>query len=122
MKHKVNLLAIDYGTAKIGLAIAQGPLAEPLITVDADHAMNAIQDTIKKYSVNKIIIGNSSKEFLEQLNHLKIEIEQVDETLSSRDARVMVSHKAKFQRKNAEHSAAAAIILQNFLDLEAEKL
>lgn len=114
----MNYLSIDYGEAKIGLAIAQGPLAEPLTTVKADLAMRSIQEAIKKYSIDKIIIGNASEEFLEQLNQLKVEVVQVDETLSSRDARVQVSHKPKMQRKLAEHSAAAAIILQNFLDLE----
>ncbi len=109
-------MGIDYGEAKIGLAIAQGPLAEPVMTINLDQALQKIKQLISKYEIRKIVIGNSPNEFLKQLNQLKIEIVQVDETLSSRDARIMISHKPKMQRKSAEHSAAAAIILQNFLD------
>lgn len=112
----MNYLGIDYGEAYVGLAVAQGPLAQPLTSMETKKALQIIKESIKKYSINGLIIGNAPNEFLKMLNPLGLEIIQVDETLSSRDARAMVSHKPKMQRKMAEHSAAAAIILQNFLD------
>lgn len=117
----MNYLGIDYGEAKVGLAVALGPLAEPLTTVETGQALQVIKQMLEKNPINGIIIGKASEEFLTKLKALGPKVIEVDETLSSHDARLQVAHKPKLRRKMAEHSAAAAIILQNWLDLGPAK-
>ena len=38
----MNYLGIDYGDAKVGVALATGPLAEPLTTVKTEKAIQAL--------------------------------------------------------------------------------
>ena len=42
----VNYLGIDYGDAKVGIALATGPLAEPLTTVKTEKALQSIKQLI----------------------------------------------------------------------------
>lgn len=112
----MNYLGIDYGEAKIGIAIATGPLAEPLTTVKTENALQIIKQLIEKYAVNRVIIGNCSSEFLQNLKALGVDILQVDETLTSHDARENLLHTTQTKRRLIEHQVAATLILQNFLD------
>lgn len=109
-------LGLDYGKAKVGVALATGSLAEPLTTIKTEKALQVIKQVIEKYAVNRVIIGNSSPGFLQSLKDLKVEVEQVDETLSSHDAREGLLHTTQKRRQELEHAAAATIILQNWLD------
>ncbi len=103
------ILGIDYGLKNIGLAISEGSVAEPYKTVSG---LKEIEIIVKKLEITKIIVGVSegkSKQralaFGKKLGAmLRLEIEYVDETLSSYEA----GPKA--------HAKAAAIILQRYLD------
>lgn len=113
----MNYLGLDYGEAKIGIALATGPLAEPLTTINnTNSALQIIKQLLDKYATNRVIIGNCSSDFLQCLKELGVEVEQVDETLSSHDAREGLLHTTQTKRRLAEHQVAAALILQNFLD------
>lgn len=112
----MNILSIDYGKKRVGLAFARGPLAEPLTTVDTANATKAIEKVITDYKIKKIIIGLVDENFLAQLKNLNIEIEVVDETLSSHDARQAMLHTTQKRRREQEHQIAAAIMLQRWLD------
>ncbi len=109
------ILGIDYGLKNIGLAISEGQIAEPLETIGVrgqGAGAREIQGIVKKYQVNKIVVGISegkSKQralgFGKKLGSvLGLPVEYVDETLSTYEA----GPKA--------HAKAAAIILQRYLD------
>ena len=127
----MNYLGLDYGTKHIGVALATGPLAEPLITIPPSKALKLIAELVKKYDISEIVIGQPDKvlklEFKKFVNYLlakretrfeivNCELKIVDETLSSMDARQSLLHTTQKRRRTGEHSAAASIILQNWLD------
>lgn len=131
-----RILAIDYGSKRIGIAITD-PLnifAYPLITLTND---NKFFDNLKKillqYKVVKILIGSPLKEngeesvtsqsvnkFIEELKkNLQIEIELVDERYSSEIARQRVIESVVSKKKRRDKSLidknAAAVILEDYL-------
>ena len=112
----MSILGLDYGKAKVGVALATGILAEPLTTLNTQTSIQLIRELITKHNVDKIIIGEVSEEFLAELNGLGLEVKVVDETLSSHDARESLLHTTRKRRRELEHAAAATIILQNWLD------
>lgn len=119
----MNYLGLDYGQKHIGVAIAAGPLAEPLTTISTKNALQLIKELVAKHSIEAIIIGRPDKvlkfEFEAFINSFKIynlKFKIVDETLSSHDARQSLLHTSQKRRRLAEHSASAAIILQDWLD------
>ena len=100
----MNILALDYGTRRIGVAIATTPLAEPLLIVQnrlandqeivTQAALESILNLLSQHHIEKIIVGISegktaekTLQFCELLSKkTTVAIEQVDETLSSFDA------------------------------------
>lgn len=112
----MNILGLDYGEKHIGVALAEGPLAAPLTTLKTETAAVQINELINKWQISKLIIGDCPKEFLEKLKTLGVTVIQTDETLSSHDARMSLLHTTQTRRKEKEHTAAAAIILQTWLD------
>lgn len=109
----MNYLGLDYGLSHIGVAIATSPLAEPLTTIDTKHSIQLIKDLIKKHSVDEIVIGDAPPDYLKDIG---IPVHIVDETLTSHDARESLFHTTQKRRQLNEHSVAAALILQSFLD------
>lgn len=125
----MKTLGVDYGRSKVGLAIADGPLAEPLKVIrykDIDELVKRIETEIEKESAEKIVVGISegkmaleSKKFsLSLRKKLNIAVETFDETLTSQDARRLSQEAGinRKKRKEMEDAYAAAIMLQNYLD------
>jgi len=112
----MNYLGLDYGAAKIGVALSGGSLAQPLETLSTASSIKAIEALIKKHRIVAIIIGTAPKAYIVQLRSLRLPVFVVDETLSSHDARRALFHTSQTKRRELEHTAAAAIILQNWLD------
>ena len=117
----MRILGIDYGRSKIGLAIAEGSLAEPWKVIRSADPVTEIKSLVEKEKFDKIIVGVSeskmgeeSKEFARALG-----AETSDETLTSQDAQ-RLSLEAGLSRKKRhgmEDAFAAAIMLQNYLDI-----
>ena len=114
----MNYLGLDYGASKVGVAIATGPLAEPLTTFDTNNAIQLLKQIIIDNNIDTIVVGGCSQEFLDRLRLLELPVHVVDETLSSHDARQKLFHTSQKRRKNLEHQASATIILQNWLDTQ----
>ena len=124
------ILGIDFGLKKVGLAIAHGLLAEPLAVVrysDIKVLEEKIEEICVREKIEKVVVGVSegkmareTREFMKKLrNELTIPVEEVDETLSSQDAQ-RVSREANMKRskrRKMEDAIAAAILLQNYLDM-----
>ena len=96
-----NLLAIDYGERFIGIAIRtlKTTIPIPLKVIDSkkETIYKSIQQIIKEYDINEIIIGypiglNNSENrmtnlvnvFIEDINEFNIPIFKIDERLSSK--------------------------------------
>lgn len=112
----MKYLGIDYGEKHVGVAMADGLLATPLDTFETSQALALIKRIIEKDKFTKIIIGDCPDSFLQNLIELGIDVCQTDETLSSHDARNKLLHRTPKKRQELEHSVAAAIILQTWLD------
>ena len=134
---KKRVLAIDYGTKRIGLAQSD-PLwlfAQPIGTVDRAGLSKAIATMVQQDDIALVIVGyplSASGEknamtsvvdrFIEELRgeFPQLLIETVDEHHSSRDARqiLIASGKSRKERqqKGRIDSAAACVLLTEYLD------
>lgn len=126
----MRILGIDYGRRKIGLAIADGPLAEPLKMFRYSNfkdLIKKIRTEIEGKQIEKIVIGISEGEMAKETKHFALAISQLfsdikvetsDETLTTQDAQVL-SKEAGIKRKKRhemEDAYAATIMLQKYLD------
>lgn len=133
----MRLLAIDYGTARIGLAISDetGTIARPYRTIPSNgEAAATIATIVKEEGVGEIVLGmpydlrgketestRNTQKFAEQLRPLlTCPITERDESLSSRKAveRMVEAGVGKKRRREKENidAWAAAIVLQEYLD------
>lgn len=124
-----KILGIDYGKSKVGLALADGPLAEPVRVIrykDIKILIGEILKIIEKESVGKVIVGVSegemgreSKQFALDLSLITSAIVEIhDETLTSHDAQALSMEAGIHAKKRheMEDAYAAAIMLQDYLD------
>jgi len=127
----MKYLGIDYGTKRIGIAVSDegGRVAFPLAAVESGRsALSEIAELVKKNGAEKIIIGESRnfknepnavmedieqfKKDLEELSHLPVEYEP--EFFTSAQAQ----REGESKRLDA---AAAALILQSYLDRQGNR-
>ncbi len=126
----LKTLGVDYGRRKIGLAMAEGVLAEPwkVIRVENfDEAVEKVGEVIKIEKIEKVVVGVSegemgkeSESFSLRLGEiLGIPVETFDETLSTQDAqrRAIEAGIGRKKRKALEDAFAAALMLQSYLDI-----
>jgi len=122
----MNLLSIDYGSKRIGLAIAIENIIEPIpgIKNDTDVFKN-IKAVIADYQIEKIFVGISegefaklTKKFVEELkNVLTLPIETVEEAVSTIEADqiFLTNRKRKKNYKKTIDSIAAAVVLRRVI-------
>lgn len=121
-----NLLGIDHGTVRVGLAVARGgvSIAYPLTTLANDEKLLAgLQSVVDEEKIDSIVLGLPRnlqaqdteqtaivRDFEKQLKKLGLPVVLQDETTSTERA---VSKGASKADKDAW---AAAVILQDYLD------
>ncbi len=117
----MNLLSIDFGTKHIGLAISIKNIISPLKTIPNDKTtIEEIRSVCDEYQIEKIIMGLSSgktaKLTLEFTTHLKkmlkLPVETVDETLSTKESWSTLKTKSLKKWKEKKDSLSAAHILK----------
>jgi len=137
--HATRCLGLDIGDKRIGVALSDphGVLASPFTIIDRRGGMadiGAIIDIISQHQVGQIVVGlprsmdgslgkqaEKVKAFVDKLcSHTRVPLEFRDERLSTVLAkRLMRAGSAKKRRGKArDDAAAAAIILQGYLDEE----
>src|SRR5687767_202411 len=95
----MKVLGIDYGRAKIGLAISDSPLATPLKVVRVDNWKDALEKMEKEVSaeqVEKIVVGVSEGKMAQEQERfaselaqkVSIPVETQEETLSTYEAQL----------------------------------
>ena len=124
-------ICIDPGLSHTGFAISDSThLVEPLTTIHTQDQAKVLAKTlslIKEHSPDHLIIGQPShgsihslaQDFLDKLKpHFTGQLHLFSEDLSSKQAmhKLVQSGGSKQSRKDKQHSAAAAVILQDFLD------
>lgn len=138
----MRYLGIDYGTKRIGVALSDetGSLAFPLTTVAAGReALSQINALAKENAAQSIVLGESRdfkgepnllqedieqfKKDLEELSGLPVHYEQ--EFFSSAAAARQYTPEQKSRKENPSQekldAAAAALILQSYLDRNSKK-
>lgn len=125
----MTILGVDYGRAKIGLAITEGNVAQPWAVVrvsSQNDALEKITGVAKTEGVARIVVGISEEgmgkeqeEFARALEkRIGTPVIRWDETLSTQDAkaRALEAGIPRDRRKKLEDAFAASIVLQSYLD------
>jgi putative Holliday junction resolvase len=129
----MKYLGIDYGSKRVGTAVsdADGMIAFPRITIDNDDKLlPGIMKLVTDEKIEHIIVGDT-RTFSGASNDITEDAEKFIQTLTretgkpvSRAFEVFSSiEAARYAPEGTPHndSAAAAIILQRFLDMKGEK-
>ena len=130
-------LGIDFGGARIGLAISDELrlLAHPLKTIPADkNAISRISEIVRERKIDKVIVGvprhmsgevgtaaNAALEFANKLRaQLPCAVETWDERLTTVAAQRALRDSGKKTRDTRQivDQVAAQMILQGYLDRE----
>lgn len=122
------ILGVDWGEAKVGVAIAVGTLSEPLKVIrykDLSTLLNELKGIIEKEKIERVVVGISegksrkkAQEFSKALKDaLLIPVETYDETLSTYEAqrKAYESGIKRKKRKALEDAYAASVMLQSYL-------
>lgn len=123
--HIPKVLAIDYGTVRVGTAISMHTLADPLEILPNDATIfEGLRKICNEHGVEQIVVGLSendmaqqTKKFVEELKkHIRLPISFTDETLSSYSVHHKLATAKKSKRSGDIDHYAAAEFLQNWLD------
>lgn len=138
----MRIIGLDYGTKTVGVAISDEMrlIAQPLVTIERKQANKlrqtyaAIEKIILEQNVELIVLGypknmnNTEGERVEDTKEFKSALERrtglpvvlVDERLTTAQANRILEDTGVAHSARKEHidKMAAAIILQNYLDME----
>ncbi len=128
-----KILAIDFGTKRIGLAVSRLSLALPLFVIeyqDLDKALTQIKHLCQELGITRIVIGISEQEMAEKTRNFGSRLQELvdrpiefaDETMSSQTARSKLKEAGIKDPKQPVDHYAAALILDEWIDLKASKL
>ena len=119
------LMGIDYGTKRVGVALAEGPLADPWgILENTDQLIAEVTALVEKHHLQQIVVGLSenkmadlTQQFVEALSQaVSVPIEFIDETLSSYEMHLKLRPtKSKKKQAPIDHLVAAQL-LQEWID------
>jgi len=125
----MNILGIDYGKRKVGLATADSALATPLSTIkyqEPEDLLGKLDLVVQEQGISEIVVGVTEGEMEEeQMRFGKLLEEKFglpvhfqDETLSTHDAQILAREAGigQLKRRRKEDAYAATIILQGYLD------
>ena len=134
IKGQRTLLGFDFGTKRIGIAIAQEVTgtANPLTTINAvKHKpdWDSISKIIDEWQPDLLVIGlplhmdgaeqpmtQAARRFSNQLNgRYQIPVELMDERLSSNEAESILKEQSGFQDKAQVDMISAQLILQSWM-------
>ena len=127
-----EFLGIDVGGARIGIARGNSAarLAQPLETIEAGRAGIRLKEIIKENSADGIVVGlprgldgnetpqtSAVRDWVKSIQaEISLPFYWQDEALTSRLAADKLQKSNFKNQTNDEHSMAAAIILQDFLN------
>ena len=128
----MRILAVDYGEARVGLAITDPTctICQPLKVVARSEALKEINHIVKDRQVKKVVVGlplnmdgsegemaSKAKAFAELIRGLGVDVELVDERLTSYEAEGILKQAGLNwrRRKKKVDALAACLILESYL-------
>ncbi len=127
MTAQLPILCLDFGTVRVGVALATSPLAQPL-TIVAKNAQTLanLAQLCGQHQIKTLVVGISeggmaeqSRAFGQQLAELTgLPIFYQDETLTSHQVHTLLQESGRSRQRREIDDLAAAQILQDFLDSE----
>ena len=139
---RTRILAIDYGRKRIGLALSDELrlTAQPLGTLKRTNRqadLRSLRETCRSHAVSRIIVGyplhitgeagemaEESARFATRLRkELGIEVELVDERLTSWEARQIrpATRSDEGRKRHPVDDLAAAVLLRDYLEHQGER-
>jgi putative Holliday junction resolvase len=134
----MRILALDVGEQRTGVALSDplGVLASPLTVLTGstrEAELKAVEQLIRKHQVGKVIVGYPRSlsgaigpqaervdDYAEQLRaHLQVPVILWDERLSTAQAERLIHETGRSVQRERIDAAAAAVILQSYLDAQA---
>ncbi len=125
----MNILGIDYGTTRVGVAFSQGDLAQPIgtYTVPTEkQKLELVKRLCKQYEIDTIVIGKTSGTLAVKIDRFNKLIRQffsgdvhfVEEAISTREAvqKLIAAGSSKKKRAKNLDAYAAVLILQRYID------
>ena len=139
MKRKMRIMSIDYGDARVGIAItdALGITAQGLETIQRTNSakivLKRLEEIIKEYKVGTIVVGmpynlkgektvraEKTEKFIHKLKckFNTINIENVDERLTTVEAHKTMNmlNINKHKKRDIVDTISAVYILENFIN------
>ncbi|MDP3970423.1 MAG: Holliday junction resolvase RuvX [bacterium] len=129
----MKFLSLDYGKARVGLALGDSEtkiaLAKGILEGLSQNALiSKLKAIVNLDTIDRIVIGlplnmdgertdmtEEVERFVEKLrNHIEIPVQTIDERLTSKMADKLLENSLKDKHK--QDQVAAQIILQNYLD------
>lgn len=125
----MKYIGIDYGTRKIGIAKAEGYLAEPLGVIrvsSKEESIEKITRMVKNQEPDKVVVGISEEKMAQEQAQFAKNLQRRtntpvvtwDETLTTQDAQLLARHAQvpRKKRQKLEDAFAATLMLQSYLD------
>ena len=125
-----RVLALDYGTSRVGVAVSRAQLAEPLVILSNSETLwDEILRICREERIEKIILGISDQEMARKTTEFgaqlvqktNLPVEFIDESFSSQEVqkKLRLSGMRLMKRREPIDHFAAAHILQEWLDTHA---
>lgn len=125
----MSLLGIDFGLKRVGVALSQGDLAEPIGTFTADtqaKRLTLLQRLINEHAVDTIVIGTTQGSIKNLIDAFIVALKKVfngtivvrEEAMTTVDAQQRLINLGTSQSKRQKNldAYAATIILQGYLN------
>lgn len=121
-------LGVDYGKKYVGLALSEGNLASVYKRLEVrglEDAVKKVMAVVAREGVEAMVVGipesgeakTLTKKFIKEIKGEKVKVEEVDETLTSKNAsKLMLELGVRKKKRQLDHMTAACLILQEFLD------
>ncbi|MBU0978285.1 Holliday junction resolvase RuvX [Patescibacteria group bacterium] len=121
-------LGLDFGVRRIGVAVSQSSLVEPLVTlINSPQVMDQILALCGQHGIRQIVVGVSegisarrTHDFITKLKSVtQLPIFTTDETLSTKEARAKLKEAGRRIKPGepVDHYAAALILESWLVDL-----
>lgn len=132
-----QILGIDYGLHKLGLAIADlgSHLVTPLCILEGDvpQFLNEVSELVRRQDICRVVVGvpyrndgspsattAAALNFIGQLRErIKMPVVSQDERFTTKAATAQLKHAKLSIKKKGDDALAAAYILQSYLDRSA---
>lgn len=128
----MNILGLDVGDKRVGMALANdvARIPSPLGIVSPGELTDSLDKIVQDHKVQEIVVGlptridgtdseqtTKIRSFAEKLKgQVSVEIKFADESLSSRDARELISKNRKYKDRKYYDDLSACYILEEHLN------